>query len=155
MLLLLNSHKPLRKPSFSISRGEDEMLGELIGEFKGKISGVRILPDGKTEMSVHGSGKILGLDATYASTGVFIRMPNGVLMEEGNGLISTIEHDVAIMEIKRIGVAAGKGRSAKFREATYYVTQSEKLMRLNKVIGISEFDTDENGDWTLKIWEWK
>ena len=67
------------------------MLGELIGEFKGKVTGVRILPEGKTEMSIHGSGKIIGIDATYASTGVFTHFDNNVLMEVGNGLITTID----------------------------------------------------------------
>lgn len=131
------------------------MLGELIGEFTGKITGVRILEGGKTEMSVHGFGKIIGFNATYASTGVFTRMPNGALIEVGNGLITTSDHDVAVLKIARLGVAAGKGRAASFREATYYVTESEKLARLNRVIGVSEFETDENGDWTLKVWEWK
>jgi hypothetical protein len=36
------------------------MLGELIGEFKGKNTGYRVLPDGKIETSGHGTGKILG-----------------------------------------------------------------------------------------------
>lgn len=131
------------------------MLGEMIGQFSGKITGVRILKGGRTEMSVHGSGTILGLSATYASTGVFVRLPNGVLTEKGNGLISTNEHDVVTMRIERLGVASGKGRAASFREATYYQTESKRLDRFNKVIGVSEFETDENGDWTLKIWEWK
>ncbi len=131
------------------------MIGELIGDFRGKITGIRILSGEHTEMTVSGSGKIFGIEATYASTGVFSRMPNGVLMEKGNGLITTLDHDVAIMRIRRLSVAVGKGRAASFREATYYSTSSEKLNRLNKVIGVSEFETDENGDWTLKIWEWK
>jgi hypothetical protein len=59
------------------------------------------------------------------------------------------------MRIQRIGVADGKGRAASFREATYYNTQSQKIARLNKVIGISEFETTESGDWVLKIWEGK
>jgi len=37
----------------------------------------------------------------------------------------------------------------------YYMTQSEKLMRLNKVIGVFELETEENGDWKLNIWVWK
>ncbi len=131
------------------------MFGELIGEFKGKITGIRILSRGRTEMTVHGNGTILGFEATYASTGIFNRLPNGILMENGDGLISTLEHDVVTMRIQRIGVETGKGRAASFREATYYVTKSERLARLNKVIGISELETDENGDWRLNIWEWK
>jgi hypothetical protein len=128
------------------------MLGELIGEFKGNVTGVRILPEGKTEMSIHGSGKIIGIDATYASTGVFTLLDNNVLMEVGNGLITTIDHDFAAMNIMRISVSTGKGRVASFRDATYYFPKSEKLSQLNKVIGVSEFETDEKGDWILKVW---
>ncbi|MFB3889862.1 MAG: hypothetical protein ACE14S_10260 [Candidatus Bathyarchaeia archaeon] len=131
------------------------MLGELIGEFTGKITGVRILPEGKTEMSLHGFGKVFGMDATYASTGVFTRLPAGILSEEGTGLLSTLEHDVAVDKYKRISVAAGKGRQASFRGTSYYSTESPRLGRLNSVVGVSEFETNENGDWTLKVWEWK
>jgi len=59
-------------------------------------------------------------------------MPNGELIEKGNGLITTIVHDIAVMRISRLSVAVGKGRAASFREAAYYKTSSEKLSRLNK-----------------------
>ena len=39
------------------------MLGELIGEFKGKNIGWRVLSDGKIETTAQGMGKILGVDA--------------------------------------------------------------------------------------------
>ena len=41
------------------------------------------------------------------------------------------------------------------RAASIQTTQSEKLIRLNKVIGIHEYETDEMGNWKGKIWEWK
>jgi hypothetical protein len=41
---------------------KEEMLGELIGEFKGKNTGYRVLPDGKIESTAQGTGKILGID---------------------------------------------------------------------------------------------
>jgi hypothetical protein len=72
------------------------MIGELIGDFRGKIAGVRILSGEHTEMYINGTGKIFGIEATYASTGVFSRMPNGVLVEKGNGLITTLDHDFAV-----------------------------------------------------------
>jgi hypothetical protein len=131
------------------------MLGELIGEFSGKISGVRILAKGKTEMTIQGTGKILGLEATYASTGVFSRTSSGVLVEVGNGLISSVGHDVATVHFRRVSISAGKGRRASFREASYYQTESEKLASLNHIVGVAELETQENGDWILKIWEWK
>ena len=36
------------------------MVGELIGEFKGKNIGYRVLPDGKMEVSGQGTGKSYG-----------------------------------------------------------------------------------------------
>ncbi len=131
------------------------MLGEQIGEFKGNITVVRILPDGKTEMSLHGIGTILGIEATFASTGVLSRSPNGALMEEATGLVTTADHDVVVMKITRIAVAWGKKRAAEFRGTSLFTTQSDKLLSLNKTIGISEFSTDENGNWISKEWEWK
>ncbi len=131
------------------------MLGEQISEFKGTITVVRILPDGRTEMTIQGSGRVLGMDATLASTGVLSRSTNGVLMEEATGLVTTAEHDVAIVKITRIAVASGKKRAAEFRGTSYFTTQSDKLLRLNKIVGVSEFNTDEKGDWVLREWEWK
>jgi len=51
------------------------MIGKLIGDFKGKTAGVRILAGEHTEMSLNGTGRIFGIEATYASTGVFSRCP--------------------------------------------------------------------------------
>ena len=53
------------------------MLGEMIGEFKGKVSGIRVLPEGKMELSQQGMGKIMGFDASIVTTGVTSPMPNG------------------------------------------------------------------------------
>jgi len=47
------------------------MIDELNGAFKGKITRGRILFGEYTKMSVNGLGKIIGIEATYASTGVF------------------------------------------------------------------------------------
>ncbi len=46
------------------------LLGELIGEFKGKNSVFRVLPDGRMEVSGQETGKILGLDAVIFYTAV-------------------------------------------------------------------------------------
>jgi hypothetical protein len=46
------------------------MFGELIGEFKGKNIGWRVLPDGKMEVTAQGTGKLMGIDAFLLSTSV-------------------------------------------------------------------------------------
>ncbi len=55
------------------------MPEELIGEFKGKNTAYRVLPDGKMEVITQGTGKILGVDAFLMSTALGT-MSNGVFI---------------------------------------------------------------------------
>jgi hypothetical protein len=43
-------------------------LGELVGEGRGKITTMRVLPDGKIEVSEQGMGKLLGSEISDAAT---------------------------------------------------------------------------------------
>jgi len=131
------------------------MLGDLIGEFAGKVTGARVLPEGKVETSEQGSGRILGLEATIMATAISTPMPNGVLTGEGHALVTTMEGEVVMIRKIGIGWSTGKGRKASKRGAFFHITQSQKLARLNKVVGIWEFESEENGDWHVKVWEWK
>jgi hypothetical protein len=62
------------------------MLGDMIGEFKGQVTGARILSGGKVETSEHASGSILGTQATWLATSISTPMPNGVIMAEGGSI---------------------------------------------------------------------
>ncbi len=131
------------------------MIGDLIGEFRGKIVGFRVLSDGKIEGTEQGTGKILGMDAYAMNTGTSTPMPNGVLMTERNGLLTTVDGDSVQLKINGIGWLSGKGMKATYRGVSYQMTQSQKLERLNRVVGVWEYELDENGDWILQLWEWK
>ena len=128
------------------------MLGELIGEFKGKNIGWRVLPDGKIETTAQGTGKILGMDAFVLSTSVGT-MANGIFMGEVNTMINTMDGSVVMMKGIAVGYPSGNGGST--RAASIHTTQSEKLARLNKVVGMHEYETDMQDNFTGKIWEWK
>jgi phosphoserine aminotransferase len=128
------------------------MLGELIGEFTGKNVVYRVLPDGKVETSNQGMGKILGMDAFIMSTAI-ATIANGTFKGEVNSLITTMDGSAVMMKGNAVSWQSEKGGVT--RAASIQTTQSEKLMRLNKVIGIHEYETDEMGNWTGKIWEWK
>ncbi len=127
-------------------------MGDLIGEFKGKNTVYRVLPDGKMETSAQGTGKILGIDAFIMSTAIGT-MVNGVFVGEENGLITTMEGESVIVKAAIIGLPSEKGGLS--RGASYQITQSQKLMRLNKVIALHKYETDMTDNWTGKIWEWK
>jgi hypothetical protein len=129
------------------------MLGELIGEFRGKNTGYRILPDGKIENSGQGTGKILGTDAAIMFTAVSVAMPDGTFVGEGNGVITTMEGEIAHLKTTSVAWATAKGGTT--RSASTQTTTSQKLARLNKVLLIHEYDTTMDDTWVGKIWEWK
>jgi hypothetical protein len=78
------------------------MLGELVGEFKGKNTGWRVLPDGKIETTAQGIGKILGINAFLVSTSVGT-MTNGIFMGEVKSVLTTMEGETIMS--KGIAVA--------------------------------------------------
>ena len=128
------------------------MLGELIGEFKGKNIGWRVLPDGKIETTAQGMGKILGIDAFLISTSVGT-MANGIFMGESNSVFTTMDGETIMSKGIAIGYPSGNGGTTK--AASIHTTQSQKLARLNKVVGMHEYETDMTNNFTGKIWEWK
>jgi len=134
------------------------MLGEQIGEERGKITGRRVLSsDGsgpKVEVSFEASGTVLGTEATDLGTYRSVVQPNGTLYGEGQGVIMTPQGDL----IQWTG--AGRGRfteqgGVSFRGAVYYQTSAEKFARLNGVAIIYEHDSDRDGGVVTKYWEWK
>ena len=128
------------------------MMGDLIGEFKGKNTGWRVLPDGKIETTAQGTGKLLGIDAFLVSTSVGT-MENGIFMGEVNSVFTTMEGETITSKGVAVGYPSGNGGAT--RAASIHTTQSQKLARLNKVVGMHEYETDMNDNWTGKIWEWK
>ena len=128
------------------------MIGELIGEFTGKNTVSRVLPDGQVEVSNQGMGKILGIDAFIMSTAT-TTMAKGVYMGEVNSIITTMDGNNVLMKGNAVSWQGGKGGVT--RAATVQTTSSEKLQRLIKVVAVHEYETDEMGNWTGKIWEWK
>jgi hypothetical protein len=135
------------------------MLGELILEEKGKTTGLRVLPSegtsAKVEVSFQGSGKVLGIEHTDMGTYHSVARSDGSLFGEGQGVVMTKDGGMATWKGHGIGRFAGRGSAVNWRGAIYYQTSSQKLARLNGVAAIFEFDVDEDGNCTSKIWEWK
>lgn len=128
------------------------MESVLIGEFKGKNTVYRVLPDGLMEVSGQGTGKILGLDAFLATTSIGV-MEGGVFSGEVNTSITTMQGDTLWMKAIAIGYPSGNGGLS--RGASVQTTTSDKLMELNKAILLHEYMTDMLDAWTGKIWQWK
>ena len=135
------------------------MLGEMIGEFLGKITCQKALPsDGpnpKVETSVQMIGNILGEEATIIVTYCSVMRPMGVLYGEANGVIMIKDGDAMTFIGHGVGKFTGHGSATSFRGDNYIQTSSAKFAHLNSVAIVFEFEVDENGNTHAKFWEWK
>ena len=126
---------------------------ELIGEFTGRNTGYRVLPDGKLETNAQGMGKFFGMDAFLMSTAVGT-MANGVFVGEVNSVIALTSGESVMMKGTAVGYPSADGGGIT-RGASVQTTQSEKLKHLNKEVCFSEFKTDMTDNWAGKMWIWK
>jgi hypothetical protein len=123
----------------------------LIGEFIGRNTVYKVLPNGKFEVSNEGTGKLLGLDASLISTAVGT-LANGLFMGELNSIITTNDGGKLMMKSNASWQSEKDGVT---HAASIQTTQSTTLMRLSKAICLHEYVTDAAGNWIGKIYQWK
>ncbi len=133
------------------------MLGEQLGEVRGKRTGRRVLSvDGgfKVEVAFESKGKLLGVDCMEIGTYWAESRPDGSLYGEGQGVVITHDGETATWK----GSGAGKfvgGGAVSYRGVVYYSTASQKLSRLGGCTAVFEFEVDSEGNTHAKLWEWK
>ena len=133
------------------------MLGELIGETTGKITGQRIVDlEGPTiETNVSSTGTLRGVPVTELLTYIAGPTSKGVIHGIGKGVINTQDGDIATFTGEGIG-RFDTSSVLKWRGAIFFHTNSiGKLEFLNDVVGIFEAEVDTSGNFTDKTWEWK
>jgi hypothetical protein len=134
------------------------MLGKLIYEHKAKVTGNRVLDvEGpKIETSYTGTGNKDGIEVIDMGTYTGIATPSGAVWGEGQGVLMTKDgSEVVTWKGSGIGRMTGGGRMS-WRGAIYYSTTSTgRLSSLNNVVGVFEYEVDEVGNTSAKVWEWK
>lgn len=134
------------------------MLGDVIGEASGRITGVRILEyagdRSKVEVSFQGQGKLGAVGVTDLGTYTQETRPGGVLYGEGGPLLMTDEGEVLSWKGFGVGKPTGPGFSASFGCAGSIQTSSERLAHLNGVVSIGEYEVDAEGNYHWTLWEW-
>ena len=130
-------------------------IGEFIQESKGKITAVRVLADGKLEASYQATGKLFGVDVSEFYTAVISPQPGGQLLMEGNGFIASNAGDSEVLKFHGIGHATGAGFKASYRGSTFAQSATPKFAKLMNEMTVWEVNIDEQGNFVLKIWEWK
>ncbi len=132
-------------------------LGNQITDESGKITGTRILEfkvgeAPKFEMSFQGQGKILGVGMTNVGTFWAVGRAGGTLYAEGRGVAMTKEGDSIVWTANGVGKPLGP-TAGSWRYSISFQTTSQKLARLNGIFAVGEFEVDENGNLTDKVWE--
>ncbi len=138
------------------------MLGEKVGEWRGKNVSQKMLPSEvssppRFEVTGEASGTILGIEATLMVTYQGTVRPDGLIYGEcqNQGFIMTKDGDMATFTASGLGRFTGQGQATSWRGPIYHQTASQKLARLNEVVIVYEWDIDENGNIEGTFWEWK
>lgn len=137
------------------------MLGELIFESRGRVSGQRVLSveNGipKFEISIAGTGIFTGsLEVTTTWTYWAIQRPDGTSYSQGQGVIMTKDgQDMATATGRAEGKKVESGKT-RYVGAIFYESYSRnKLAFLNHLIGVNEYEVDALGNYEHRLWEWK
>jgi hypothetical protein len=135
---------------------DSKMLGEQIGELKGKVIGQRVLNvEGPTmETNVSAKETIKGNQVNLSLTYVARPTSPGVLHGRGQGVIMAGESEMAAYTGEGMGRITASG--IKWRAALFYRTSSTgRLASINNVVGVVEAEVDNEGNFSEKTWEWK
>jgi len=137
-----------------------DMLGNQIFEENGKVTSQRILDvEGgipKMETSFSATGNYRGTETTANITYWSTPRPGGAIYGEGQGvLMSKDGQEMATWTGPGIGRFTGQGK-IRFTGSLFYTTSSTgRLAFLNNMVGVFEYESDEIGNTSSKVWEWK
>jgi hypothetical protein len=135
------------------------MQGELIGEFKGKITGYRIteiLINGpKSEISFKQMGKLLGVECMDRATYWGVMSGPDVMYGEGQGAIMSISGEMAMYRATGTMKMVKGEKMPVWKGVIYFQSQTPKLSALNGKAIMYEYEIDENENTHVKLWDGK
>jgi hypothetical protein len=134
------------------------MLGNLIYEGKGRITGSRVLnvKESKIEYTLVEEGKFKDTDVTITSTFWTIHTSKDTVYGEAQAIFTANDgRETGTYRGCGIGYFIEQGKTI-FRGTNFYKTSptNRKLSFLNNVVGAFEAEAYENRH-SGKVWEWK
>ena len=134
------------------------MLGDLLYEETGQVTGIEVLPpeDGGVvlKVSLQAAGTIQGVAHTSIWTYTSITRTDGSVFGQGRGVLTTADGDVVHILGRASDQSGGPGSTTHYRGAFHFQTVSEKFSRLNGVAAVFEYDVEADGKSKAKVWEW-
>ena len=136
------------------------MLGDKLGELRGKVTGQRVLPPAglgpKVETSFEISGTLRDVAVTMLGTYWSTVWPDGSLYGEcpDQGLLMSGDGALGQWSGTGVGSFTGDGPAVSFRGAIYVHGATGALAALNGVAIVYEWDIDAQGNGQAAFWEW-
>jgi hypothetical protein len=135
------------------------VLGEKIGEERGKVTGRRILPGDEDvrwvtmEITVESQTKILGQAGGDTGTYTVVERGPGQIYGKGQGIFMTQDGQAAIWNGHGVARVDDKG-GIHFAASVAFQTTSEKLAKLNGILVLVEHHTDADNNASTEFFEW-
>ena len=147
-----------------INNNKNSMLGELIYESTGKIVSQKVVDTGdinslsaKVELSYSGSGYMQGIgNVTETWTFVNTHLSNNIIQGIGKGVIMTDDGN-AVATATELGRGFHMSpETIVYPGARVFSTDSNgKLAFLNELVGVTQWEVDNLGNYNVKMWQWK
>lgn len=130
------------------------MLGEKLGEAKGRATGTRLLPfDGdapRIEASFTGEGTFLGQSMTLIGSYWESSREGGVKFGDARMLFTLADGESTYF--RGSGVSADPARYASFGDFPW---STPGLRRLKALAAVVEYDVLGQGGFSWRMWEWR
>ncbi|MFD8483498.1 hypothetical protein [Kitasatospora sp. NPDC059673] len=135
------------------------MLGDLIGEEQGRITGQRVLASEHglpptVESSFAASGTLLGVQVRDLGTYTSRLRADGTLEGGGQGVLMGPGGAHASWHGQGVGTFTESGGNS-FRGSIVYETDSPEFAALRGVAGVFEWETSADGEAVGKLWAWR
>jgi hypothetical protein len=139
------------------------LLGYLVYETKGKMTGQRVLDVGvsgspKLEITISGEGKIReDIEFTEVWTYWTEQRSNGVQYGEGKGVMMTRDGNNEVVTVTGQGVVTmTNSKIMRYVGGNFYSTTTNgKLAFFNNLVGVFEYEVDNAHNYHTKVWQWK
>jgi hypothetical protein len=134
-------------------------LGNVLGEFVGKATSVRIsdLGGGQRRLEIDSTGEAKGqVSGQIFGTMVVEGMPGHAVTYSITGAILAASGAVVRFSGRGVGARTGEGHKVRYRGAACYATDDPNLTALNSLLGAAEFEIDP-ATMSIKgaVCEWK
>lgn len=136
---------------------ESAMLGEKVGEFSGRPTGIRVLDEGGSmvlEVSIDLQGTMLGVECRNLGTLRAVPRADGTSRVTGQGVLLGQGGEAAQWRALGVRRPPGPDGISRSRGGVTFETTSEAWTRLVPVLGVYEVAADASGEIEETVWEW-